>query len=78
MEKRGRHGFSNEVTVTNRYSLRSGLRLAQPSGAFAVAYAWDAAWRWSVVGGTAGTFTYGSRVLPTAPPPLALPRSAGG
>jgi len=69
---------SDEKTVTNRYGLRAGLRLAQPSGAFAVTYAWDAAGRSSVVDGPAGTITYGSRVLPTAPPPLALPRSAGG
>jgi YD repeat-containing protein len=27
---------SDEVTVTNRYGRRAGLRLAQPSGAFAV------------------------------------------
>jgi hypothetical protein len=49
---------SDEVTVTNRYGLRAGLRLAQPSGAFVVTNAWDAAGRWWVVGGTAGTFTY--------------------
>jgi hypothetical protein len=49
---------NDEVTVTNRYGLRAGLRLAQPSGAFVVTNAWDAAGRWWVVGGTAGTFTY--------------------
>jgi YD repeat-containing protein len=27
---------SDEVTVTNRYGRRAGLRIAQPSGAFAV------------------------------------------
>ena len=36
MEKKSRYGYIYEVTVTNRYGRRAGLRLAQPSGAFAV------------------------------------------
>ena len=53
---------SDEVTVTNRSGRRTGLRIAQPSGAFAVTYAWDAAGHWSIVGGT------------TTPSPTATPR----
>ena len=49
---------SDDVTVTNRFGLRAGLTLAQPTGQFTVTNAWDASRRWSVVGGTAGTFTY--------------------
>jgi hypothetical protein len=66
---------SDEVTVTNRYGLRAGLRLAQPSGQFTVTNAWDAAGRWWVVGGTAGTFTYAypAGSAGTLPLSLALP-----
>ena len=49
---------SDDVTVTNRYGLRAGLTLAQPTGQFVMTNAWDASRRWSVVGGPAGTFTY--------------------
>ena len=42
---------ADEVTVTNRFGRRSGLRIAQSAGAFVVTYAWDAAGRWAVVGG---------------------------
>jgi hypothetical protein len=66
---------SDEVTVTNRYGRRAGLRLAQPSGAFVVTNAWDAAGRWSVVGGTAGTFTYGYPASYAGGPPWTLPAS---
>ncbi len=50
---------SDDVTVTNRYGLRAGLTLAQPTGQFVVTNAWDTSRRWKVVGGTAGIFTYG-------------------
>ena len=66
---------NDEVTVTNRYGRRAGLRLSQPSGAFAVTNAWDAAGRWSVVGGTAGTFTYGYPASYAGGPPWTLPAS---
>lgn len=47
---------TDTVTVTNRYGRRARLTIQQPSGTFAVTNAWDAAGRWNVVGGTAGTF----------------------
>jgi YD repeat-containing protein len=53
---------NDEVTVTNRYGRRAGLRLAQPSGAFAVTNAWDTAGRWPVV------------AVRRAPSPTATPR----
>jgi hypothetical protein len=40
---------SDDVTVTNRFGRRSGLQIVQPTGAFVVTNAWDAAGRWSVV-----------------------------
>ena len=49
---------SDDVTVTNRYGLRLDLKIAQPTSQFVVTNAWEASRRWSVVGGTAGTFTY--------------------
>jgi hypothetical protein len=64
---------SDEVTFTNRYGRRAGLRIAQPSGAFVVTNAWDAAGRWSVVGGTAGTFTYGYPASYVGGPASSLP-----
>ena len=75
MEKKSRYGYICEVTMTNRYGRRAGLRLAQPSGAFAVTNAWDAAGRWSVVGGTAGTFTYGYPASSAGGPAWTLPTS---
>lgn len=49
---------SDDVIVTNRYSLRSALAIGQPSGQPFVTNAYDSAGRWAVVGGTPGTFTY--------------------
>jgi len=69
---------NDEVTVTNRYGLRAGLRLAQPSGAFVVTNAWDAAGRWWVVGGTAGTFTYAYPAGSAGTLPISLTLPGGG
>jgi len=69
---------SDEVTVTNRYGLRAGLRLAQPSGQFTVTNAWDAAGRWWVVGGTAGTFTYAYPAGSAGTLPISLTLPGGG
>ncbi|NMD20229.1 MAG: hypothetical protein GYA76_08160, partial [Verrucomicrobia bacterium] len=51
-------GDTDLVTVTNQYGRRVGLAIKQPTGQFVVTNAWDAAGRWAVVGGTAGTFSY--------------------
>lgn len=69
---------SDDVTVTNRHGRRAGLTIAQSSGQFAVTNAWDAAGRWHVVGGTAGTFTYGYPADSATPLPNALTLPGGG
>jgi RHS repeat-associated protein len=68
----------DDVVVTNRYGRRSGLRLVQPSGQFTVTNAWDAAGRWQVVGGTAGTFTYGYPAGQASSLPAAVTLPGGG
>ena len=69
---------SDDVTATNRYGLRAGLTLAQPTSQFVVTNAWDAAGRWSVVGGTAGTFTYAYAAGSAGVQPAALTLPGGG
>lgn len=66
---------SDEVTVTNRSGRRASLRIVQPTGAFVATNAWDASGRWSVVGGTAGTFTYGYPAPTLSGPAWTLPTS---
>ncbi len=61
------------MTVTHRYGLRAGLTITQPSGQFVVTHTWDASRRWRVVGGTAGTFTYGYPAPAAGNPAWALP-----
>ena len=51
-------GDTDLVTLTNQYGRRVGLAIKQPTGQFVATNAWDAAGRWAVVGGTAGTFSY--------------------
>ena len=69
---------SDLVTVTNRYGRRAGLRIKQPAGAFVVTNAWDAAGRWNVVGGTAGTFTYAYAAGLASSLPIRLTLPGGG
>ena len=46
---------AEEATVTHRFGRRAGLRIAQPTGAFVVTNAWDAAGQWAGVDGFLGT-----------------------
>ncbi|NLH74652.1 MAG: hypothetical protein GX456_16510 [Verrucomicrobia bacterium] len=54
---------SDDVMVTKRHGPRSALVITQPIGQFLVTNSWDGAGRWSVVGGTPGTFTYNYAVV---------------
>jgi RHS repeat-associated protein len=69
---------SDQVTVTNRYGLRAALAIAQPTGQFLATNAWDAAGRWSAVGGTAGTFTYAYPATGVVALPAAVTLPGGG
>ncbi|MCZ7636841.1 MAG: cysteine peptidase family C39 domain-containing protein [Verrucomicrobia bacterium] len=69
---------TDTVTVTNRYGRRAGLTIQQPSSSFIVTNAWDAAGRWNVVGGTAGTFTYAYAAGLASSLPVRLTLPGGG